>query len=157
MDIIFNCRHCDQELSVDASAAGTEIDCPSCGGKVLIPQPPPEEHHPVNPIATSAAAKIERHFSVPVHDKPTESLIEKPLTPLEAAAKEGDKTLRVKIIRHSDCVEVGKDHFDEVVTNFLNKVGEPNVIKVDTFNYSHRDLETREWVTDYGVFILYKG
>ena len=37
MDIIFNCRHCDQELSVDSAAAGTEIPCPSCGGQLVIP------------------------------------------------------------------------------------------------------------------------
>ena len=56
MDVIFNCTHCDQELSVDAAGAGTVIDCPSCGGKLVIPQPGAQEHRPVNPIATSAAA-----------------------------------------------------------------------------------------------------
>src|SRR5437773_5744239 len=88
MDVIFNCTHCDQELSVDAAGAGTVIDCPSCGGKLVIPQPGAQEHRPVNPIATSAAAKEEKHFAVPVHDSPTESLINKPLPPLEVAAKE---------------------------------------------------------------------
>jgi len=156
MDVIFNCTHCDQELSVDAAGAGTVIDCPSCGGKLVIPQPGAQEHRPVNPIATSAAAKEEKHFAVPVHDSPTESLINKPLPPLEVAAKEGIK-LRVKSIRRSDCVEVGKDHFDEVVSRFLEKIGESNLVKLDTFNYTHQDLATREWVTDYGVFIVYKG
>ena len=91
-----------------------------------------------------------------MHDVPTESLISKPLPPLEVAAKEGIK-LRVKSIRRSDCFEVGKDHFDEVVTRFLEKIGEANLVKLDTFNYTHQDLATREWVTDYGVFIVYKG
>jgi hypothetical protein len=54
-------------------------------------------------------------------------------------------------------VEVGKDHFDEVVTNFINKIGEQHIVKIETFNYAHRDLETRDWVTDYGVFILYRA
>src|SRR5262245_61245234 len=133
MDVIFNCSHCDQELSVDASGAGSEIECPACGEKIVIPQaapsaaaPPPTPGHPVNPISTSAAAKEEKHFAVPVHSSPTESLIGKPLVPLEVAAKEGVK-LRVKSIRRSDCVEVGKDHFDETVTRFLDKVGEPNL------------------------------
>jgi len=156
MDVIFNCSHCEQELSVDASGAGTEIECPACGQKIVIPQPPPQAHQPVNPIATSAAAKEERHFAVPVHAKPTESLIEKPLQPLEAAAKEAIK-LRIKSIRRSDCVEVGKDHFDEVVTRFLEKIGEANLVKLETFNYTHQDLATREWVTDYGVMVVYKG
>src|ERR1700693_181507 len=111
MDVIFNCSHCEQELSVDAAGAGTEIDCPACGEKIVIPQAPPPAPHAVNPISTSAAAKEEKHFAVPVHSTPTESLIGKPLPPLEVAAKEGIK-LRVKSIRRSDCVEVGKDHFD---------------------------------------------
>ena len=155
MDVIFNCSHCDQELSVDASGAGTEIECPACGQKIVIPQPPPQTH-PVPPIATSAAAKEEKHFAVPVHTTPTESLIGKPLQPLEAAAKEGIK-LRVKSIRRSDCVEVGKDHFDEVVAQLLEKIGEANLVKIETFNYTHQDLATRQWVTDYGVLIVYRG
>jgi len=153
MDVIFNCSHCDQELSVDAAGAGTTIECPSCGQKIVIPQPP---HHPVNPITTSAAAKEEKHFAVPVHANPTESLITKPLPPLEVAAK-GGVSLRVKSIRRSDCVEVGKDHFDEVVTRFLEKIGEANLVKIETFNYTHQDLATRDWVTDYGVLLIYRG
>jgi len=157
MDVIFNCSHCDQELSVDASGAGTAIECPSCGEKIVIPQPTGQPPRPQNPMATSAAAKVEKHFAVPVHTKPTESLlIGKPLPPLEVAAKEGIK-LRVKSIRRSDCVEVGRDHFDETVTNFLEKVGEANLVKIDTFNYTHMDLATRDWVTDYGVIVVYKG
>ena len=158
MDVIFNCPHCDQELSVDATGAGSEIECPACATKIVIPQLSPQQaqHQPVNPMATSAAAKVEKHFAVPVHSKPTESLIGKPLPPLEVAAKEAIK-LRVKSIRRSDCVEVGKDLFDEVVTRFLEKVGEANLVKIDTFAYTHQDLATREWVTDYGVLVVYKG
>ena len=158
MDINFKCRHCEQDLSVDATGAGSEIQCPACGGTLVIPTPDQGNlvPHVVNPIATSAAAREHKHFSVPVREVPTESLITKPLRPLEATAHEGVQ-LRIKCIRHFDCVEVGKDHFDEVVTNFINKVGEPNIIKIETFNYAHRDLETRDWVTDYGVFIFYKG
>jgi ribosomal protein S27E len=159
MDINFKCRHCEQDLSVDAAGAGSEIQCPACGGTLVIPAASPGTltPHIVNPIATSAAAREgEKHFSVPQHGGPAESLITKPLKPLEAAAHEG-VLLRIKCIRHFDCVEVGKDHFDEIVTNFLTKVGEQNIVKLETFNYSHRDLESRDWVTDYGVFILYKG
>src|SRR5262245_23564376 len=154
MDINFKCRHCSQELTVDAEGAGSEIQCPACGGTLVIPHPDPihAQPHIVNPIATSAAAREERHFSVPQHEKPAESLITKPLRPLEATAHEGIQ-LRIKCIRHFDCVEVGRDHFDEVVTNFINKIGEPNIVRIETFNYSHRDLETRDWLTDFGVFI----
>ena len=108
MDIIFNCPKCEQELAVDSSGAGSEITCPSCGEKIVIPQAaapagyagPPGAHdpaHPINPIASSAAAKVELHLKVPVRDTPTESLIEKPLKPLEVAAKEGDRKLKVGI------------------------------------------------------------
>src|SRR6266496_4699612 len=120
MDVIFNCTYCEQELSVDASGAGSEIVCPSCGKNIIIPQPSPQALPPSravnpNPMSTSAGAKEEKHFAVPVHAAPTESLISKPLVPLEVAAREGIK-LRVKSIRRSECVEVGKDHFDEVVS-----------------------------------------
>src|SRR6185503_13332360 len=125
MDVIFKCSHCDQELSVDDSGAGSEIECPSCGHRIVIPQPEPVMGQPVNAMASSAAAKEEKHFSVPVHDKPVASLIAKPLPPLDVAAKEGIK-LRIKTIKRSDCVEVGRDHFDEVVTRFLEKIGESN-------------------------------
>lgn len=158
MDINFKCRHCDQDLSVEASGAGSEIQCPACGGSLIIPAAENAELAPtiINAIATSAAAKEEKHFKVPQREVKAESLIGKVLKPLEAAAHEGIQ-LRIKCIRHYDCVEVGKDHFDEVATNFVNKVGEQNIVKLETFNYSHRDLETREWVTDYGLMVIYKG
>lgn len=165
MDVIFNCIHCDQELSVDAAGAGTEIECPTCGGKVTIPaapEAPAEAVHtaggaPFAAIKTSAAAKEEHHFKVPVRDGgPAESLIKKPNVPLEAAAKEGIK-LRVKTIRHSECVEVGHDRFDETVTNYLNKVGQDNIVSVNPINYQHFDIGTQKILTDFGVIILYKG
>ncbi len=39
MDVIFNCPKCEQELAVDASGAGSEINCPSCGQSIVIPSP----------------------------------------------------------------------------------------------------------------------
>src|SRR5881394_634647 len=113
MHIDFKCPHCQQDLSVDSAAAGNEIECPSCGESIMIPvfDPALNRGNP-NPMAASASAKAEKHFSVPVRTTPAESLIAKPLPSLDVAAKEGIK-LRIKTIRHSDCVEVGKDHFDE--------------------------------------------
>jgi DNA-directed RNA polymerase subunit RPC12/RpoP len=167
MDVIFKCRHCGQELEVDASGAGTEIECPSCRGKIVIPEaegqpeaPQSEAPSPgpriIDAMASSAARKEEKHFSVPVHDEPTESLITKPLVPLEVAAKEAIK-LRVKTIRHSDCVEVGKDHFDEVVTKFLEKIGETHLVSITPITYMHQDLASRHWIDDYGVLLVYRG
>jgi len=148
MDVIFKCKLCGQELEVDASGAGTEIECPACHGKIVIPEAEPQgeaapgappESRIIDAMASSAARKEEKHFSVPVHDEPTESLITKPLAPLDVAAKEAIK-LRVKTIRHSDCVEVGKDHFDEVVTRFLEKVGETHLVSITPITYMHQDL-----------------
>jgi DNA-directed RNA polymerase subunit RPC12/RpoP len=170
MDVIFNCPKCDQELAVDSSGAGSEINCPACGELITIPEAPAQiprggiptavpqgEVHPVNPIASSAAAKVEMHLKVPVHNAPSESLITKPLVPLEVAAKETDRKIKVKTIKHTDCIEVGHDKFDEVVTNFLQKVGESGVISVTPLTYTHLDIGSQKLLTDFGVLIIYRG
>jgi hypothetical protein len=172
MDVIFNCPKCEQELAVESTGAGTEISCPSCGETIVIPTPelvvnragvesagsaPRVEVHPINAIASSAAAKVEMHLRVPDHKTPTESLISKPLVPLEAAAKETDKKIRVKTIKHTDCIEVGHDKFDEVISGFLGKIGEPNVISITTLTYTHLDIGTQKLMTDFGVMIVYRG
>ncbi|SPE60080.1 conserved hypothetical protein [Verrucomicrobia bacterium] len=167
MDLIFNCPKCEQELAVDSTGAGTEINCPSCGELITIPEPetivtkPGVEGGPriaprgANPISSSAAAKVEMHLRVPTH-KATERLIEKPLAPLEAA-KDGDKKIKTKTIRHTDCIEVGHDRFDEIVSNFLVKVGEPNIVSITTISYSYLDIGTQKLLTDFGVLVVYKG
>jgi len=172
MDVIFNCPKCEQELAVDSTGAGSEISCPSCGETIVIPTPelvanrpgvdvggggPRVEVHPVNPISSSAAAKVEMHLRVPDHKSPSERLIAKPLVPLEAAAKETDKKIRVRTIKHTDCIEVGHDKFDEVVTNVLVKIGEANIISITTLVYTHLDIGSQKLMTDYGVMIVYRG
>lgn len=165
MDLIFNCPKCQQQLEVDASGAGEEILCPSCGEKIRIPEPAAAAGdeavkltpQPINAMAASAAAKVERHLKVPVRDKPSEKLIAKVAVPLEVAARESDRQLRVKCIRHIDCVEVGHDRFDEVVTGFLAKVGEQFLVSITAINYSHLDISSQKLLTDYGVMIVYKG
>ncbi len=174
MDILFNCPHCGQELEVDSEAAGTELNCPTCNRLLVVPSPdapgvrisggpPPPTHHPahephvINPIAASAAAKEEKHFQVPIRDKPAESLISKPLKPLEFAAKETEKRIRVKTFRRIDCVEVGRDRFDEIVTDFLARVGEENIISINTLNYTYLDIGSQKLLTDFGVLVVYRG
>ncbi len=158
MDIVFKCTHCDQELSVDGSAAGVEIECPSCGTAITVPPPPRAEN--LNPMASSAAARAEQpHFKVPTYEKPPAPAptIEKPLAPLEAAARQSDRQIKVKTIRHSDHIEVGKDLFDDHVSQMLQKIGETNIISITPITYTHMDLATRAWVTDYGVLVVYRG
>jgi DNA-directed RNA polymerase subunit RPC12/RpoP len=169
MDVIFNCPKCDQELAVDSSGAGSEINCPACNTLITIPEPEAVgtrpgadapvarvQPNPVNAIASSAAAKVEMHLKV-ASNKAPESLIAKALPPLEVAAKETDKRLRVKTIKHTDCIEVGHDRYDEVVSNFLIRVGESHIVNISPINYSHVDIGSQKILTDFGVMIVYKG
>jgi DNA-directed RNA polymerase subunit RPC12/RpoP len=165
MEIIFNCPNCEQELSVDGDGAGAEIKCPTCGAKITIPNklpeaatapPPTDSAHPINPIASSAAAKIEMHLKVPVRDKPGESLVKKAV-PLAVASRTADKKIRSRTIRHSACIEAGHDKFDERITEFLNEVGEPNIVGVHIVNYEHLDASTQKVLLDYGVLVVYRG
>jgi hypothetical protein len=172
MDVIFNCPKCEQELAVDSAGVGSEINCPSCGEAIVIPKPesvvnrpgvnnapeaPRTEVHPVNAISSSAAAKVEMHLRVPEHNTPTERLIGKPLVPLEAAAKTTDKVIRVKTIKHTDCIEVGHDKFDEMVSGFLGKIGEANLISITTLTYTTLDIGSQKLMTEFGVMIVYRG
>ncbi len=161
MDLTFKCPYCDQELEVDASGAGSEIECPACSKTIVVPMP---EHAVVRATDGSASSappappKEEKHFSVPVHEHAAEALIQKPnRRPLEVVAKEGDKTLRIRTFKRTDCQEVGKDHFDETVSAFLEKVGQANIVSVSPINYSFMELGTRHILTDYGVMIVFKG
>ena len=160
MDIVFKCSNCDQELSVEDSAAGAEIECPSCNNRITVPDAAPRQEV-LNPMATSAAARAEQpHFKVPTYDKAppaAAAAIEKPLAPLEAAAKHTDKQIRVKTLRHTDHIEVGKDLFDDHVSTILQKIGEHNIISITPISYTHMDMATRAWITDYGVMVVYRG
>ena len=123
----------------------------------LVPAYNAPTGQPINPIAASAAAKIEKHLKVPVRDKPAESLIKKAPVPLEAVAKGADKKIRIHTIRHATCFESGHDKFDEKVTEFLNEVGEANLIGVHTINYTFLDIASQKMLNDFGVVIVYRG
>lgn len=170
MDIIFDCPNCEQELAVDQSGAGSEIECPSCGSTITIPgastkpgMPPassgelPTTQTAASSINSSAAAKVEMHLKVPVRDKPGESLIAKPKPPLEVVVKGAGKKLRTHTIRHASCIESGHDKFDERVTQFLNEVGETNIVSTHMINYEHFDVGIQKIMTDYGLFVIYRG
>ena len=149
MDIIFNCPKCDQELEVDSSGAGSEIDCPNCSESIEIPQPGTKG---------SRTSGVESQHGLPTFPSAPANTLN-PSNPIasSAAAKETDKKMRVKTIRHSDCVEVGHDKFDEVVTNFLTKIGETNIISITPLTYSHVDIGGQKLLSDYAVMIVYKG
>ncbi len=157
MDLIFKCIHCDQELAVNPAGAGTEIECPTCGQAITIPEAEPQNIRTLNPISSSAAAKEIKHFAVPVRSTPTEMLIKKQSRRLDIPAKDGKTKVRIRTIKRTECLEVGHDKFDEHVSGFLGNLEEENVISVTPITYSHFDLNNRQNMTDYGVIIVYKG
>ena len=176
MDIIFNCPNCDQELAVDAGGDGSEINCPNCNAVITIPAqqaPRPETGaiptsipasmamhqggEPASAMQSLAAAKVEMHLKVPVRSAPSEVLVKAGPKTLEVSAKGMDKQIRVKTIRHTDCIEVGHDKFDEFVTNFLTKIGEPNIVGIHPLTYTHIDIGSQKIMTEYAVLIIYKA
>jgi hypothetical protein len=172
MDIVFNCPNCQQELVVDETAAGQEIECPSCGEMQTIPAESPVNaaaHAPPPPAAakpdTKAAAPAEQRadhrareaphvLAVPMHDTPAESLVKKKAP--EAAAAGATKKVRCHTIKRNLCVEVGHDNFDKVVSEFLQKAGEENIISITTVNFDAPDALGR-MIADFGVVIIYRG
>jgi hypothetical protein len=156
MDVTFLCTGCHQQLEADASLAGTDIQCPACGVSLTIPAPDLHNVKVVNPIAASAAAREEKHFSVAQHEGPSEILIKAPEV-RQITPEDGKKHLRVKTIRRIDCVEVGHDRFDEMVTKFLDSIGEQDIINVSTIGYTHIDIGSQKLLTDFGVLIMYKA
>jgi hypothetical protein len=171
MEIIFDCPHCGQELSVDSTGAGAEIKCPTCAETITIPEEStkpvpttaPVEAEALAPtlapsaIASSAAAKVQLNLKVPVHNAPTASLIKKAAVPLAAIAKGADKQIRVRTIRRDKCVENGHDKFDEMVTKVLQEIGEANIIGIHPISYEHFDVQTQKVMTDYGLVIVFRG
>lgn len=155
MEITFHCPHCNQELATDGSAAGQTIECPTCQAEITVPEPEVSTVHPLNPIASSAAAKEIKHFAVPVRDAPAEVLIKQPTHVEEEAV--GTKKIKIRIFRHSDCIEVGHDRYEELVAQFLNKVGEENIISITPLNYTHIDIATQKLMTDYALQIIYRA
>ncbi len=156
MDVTFHCPNCKQILEADASMAGATIQCPSCSSSLTIPSPDLTNVKVLNPISSSAAAKEEKHFVVPVRDGPTEVLIAQAPVREEDQPTAGPKQVRIKTIRRIDCVEVGHDRFDEIVTHFLNKVGDENIISINTVSYTHIDIGSQKLLTDFGVMIVYR-
>jgi hypothetical protein len=154
MDIIFNCPHCGLNLEVDQDAAGQQFDCPTCHKPLTVPAAPVVAPPPGAP---ASAPRDEKRMAVPVSQKPIGSLIQKPNKSLELAAKESKPGLRVKTIRHSDCKEAGHNKFDEVVSDFLNKVGDQALVSIPPINYSYLDIATQKLLADFGVMVIYRG
>ena len=83
--------------------------------------------------------------------------IAKPTASVEQVEADAAKKIRVKIFRHTDCVEVGHDRYEEVVGAFLNKVGEADTISINALTYTHVDIGSQKILTDYAIQIIYRG
>ncbi|MFN0067863.1 MAG: hypothetical protein ACKVYV_09535 [Limisphaerales bacterium] len=158
MDFTFQCPQCSQEFVVDHAMAGTAIDCPACNARIEVPAPPPgvlaAAQQPPPPTDQPGEGK---HFSVPLREGPTEILIQRPKATLEVAREERDKKIRIKTIRRQDCMSVDKDHFDEMVSDFLQKIGKDYIVSILPISYTYTDLSSKATLTDYGVMIVYRG
>ncbi len=170
MDTSFNCPKCKLHITADECVVGEEIDCPECNETFRVP--PPQKPKPVPVVVKSAApaptepvpAKAEapkpaapapehKPLSVPRHHGPQESLVKKAA---HTEHKDEAPKIRVKTIKRGSCVEVGHDLFDEKVTEFLNKVGQENIIHMSSVGYGAMD-STGHMLPDYGILIVYKG
>ena len=84
-DIQFACPHCGVGLSVGAEDAGTELECPECGGQMMAPAPEPEDALPQRtaPQKRQLKTRPRTTLQVPRTRKPSAS---QP-TPAPAASK----------------------------------------------------------------------
>jgi len=64
--------------------------------------------------------------------------------------------LRLVTLKHTQFLEMGKDLFDQRVTEFLQAIGEENIVAIQPISYQHIDMTTRETVIDYGVVVVYR-
>ncbi|NBV24062.1 MAG: hypothetical protein EBS05_19350 [Proteobacteria bacterium] len=170
MDTSFSCPKCSLHITADESVVGEEVDCPDCGHKIRVP--PPKKNRPggsggKSPAAstrnvsgamrsgTKSASQAMGHkgLVVPQHQGPPESLLKKAGTVMH---EDGPPKIRVRCIKRSACVDVDHDRFDEIVTDFLNRVGQANIINLSPISYGVIDL-SGQMVPDYGIMIIYKG
>lgn len=170
MDTSFNCPKCKLHITADECVVGEEIECPDCNEKFHVP--PPQKPKPVpvvvkrpvpaapepppakpEPPAPAAHTPEHKPLSVPHHHGPQESLLKKTA---HTEHKDEPPKIRCKTIKRGSCVEVGHDLFDEKVTEFLNKIGQENIIHMGTVSYGAMD-STGHMLPDYGILIVYKG
>ena len=64
--------------------------------------------------------------------------------------------IRVKSFKRTEYIEIGKDRFDQAVSEALSVIGAENIINVLPLNYEHIDIATEKIVTDYGIIVVYK-
>lgn len=134
-----------------APAAPAPAPAPPAETPAPAPAAPPAEAP--KPEAKPAAAHEHKPLVVPHHTGPAESLVKKAA---HGEPKHEPPKIRVKTIKRGACVEVGHDMFDEKVTEFLNKIGQENIINISPIGYGAMD-STGHMLPDYGIMIVYRG
>ena len=64
--------------------------------------------------------------------------------------------VRVRSFKRTEFIEIGRDRFDQAVSEALTAIGAENIINVMPLNYQHVDIATEKVVTDYGIIVVYK-
>lgn len=65
--------------------------------------------------------------------------------------------VRVKSFKRTEFIEIGRDRFDDGVSEALTQIGAENIINVLPLTYEHIDIATEKVVADYGVIVVYKA
>jgi len=64
--------------------------------------------------------------------------------------------IRVKSFKRTEFIEIGRDRFDDAVSQALTAIGAQNIITILPLNYEHIDIATEKIVTDFGMIVVYK-
>ena len=64
--------------------------------------------------------------------------------------------VRIRSFKRTEFIEIGRDRFDQAVSEALTAIGAENIINVLPLNYQHIDIATEKIVTDYGVIVVYR-
>jgi hypothetical protein len=65
--------------------------------------------------------------------------------------------VRVKSFKRTEFIEIGRDRFDDAVSEALTAIGAEKIITVIPLNYEHIDIATEKVVTDFGLIVVYKA
>ena len=64
--------------------------------------------------------------------------------------------VRVKSFKRTEFIEIGRDMFDEKVSEALSAIGAENIISVMPLTYEHIDIASEKVVADYGLIAVYR-
>ncbi len=65
--------------------------------------------------------------------------------------------VRIRSFKRTEFIEIGRDLFDQKVSEALSAIGAENIMNVLPLNYEHIDIATEKIITDYGIIVIYKA